>query len=1471
MKRNAVLQPSQNTSALHPISTASLRGYVKSEKAGLGLSGIRVAWQASLHSELLGKVTSVTLGEGVSGADGVFDIYLNDDQKSREAFSLLDHSKGTTSHVVVKDAALRADHVEILDFAQTVLITVAAHTSKAPKATKADWALVADFMAVNRFGLTQDLVNQVAQPSRDSPVANWSSSTRLKAMDEISEAAEKLGGISQLSGFIDFEKLGVGDIGGLFEGQLKIPEGQSGSWFPPVLKSETQLYRDYLRGIWVAAARVMHGDKPETNSDDVGQIDLVSQLNNRLFQDFETTDGSPQSAAKLTAAILTKCLTAKTSKGGFGLLANQIPLKANDISDEQYLAALVVLSGVSATELRNRLRVSFDRAAGETTSNIQLNVDALRGFLSDSWQAPQDPFSMPPDIKEKNPRPIVFNPFSGKAPFYLQYEEWRDRRKPFYCENGFDIRRTIPNFTPDYRGRFSDWFKTNLPATALDINAATDDKSFFHELFRTGQGDAAASLWVLWLFAFVDGLNDAINKIDVGEYDAALNLLYQLASDASLHSNAAYERGWYRDEFDWHNLDSNSNTVSYNRPLTLASRSQVSTKSVSGLRALEDFFQPPPLPSSVVIGGYGDAGLTGKMEKSLPEICTVSLHWLFYVQHIFIPFLQSRIASERGDYAGALRLLGPLTGVITGVAERETDLPYVDPDNAYSRDPFYELFRLQSLPYTVGISYSDRTGKPESIYPISIVTQRVVVNRNEKTVAALDALEKGFALAACEWRFLKIFQGNAMLSWAEEVFRKDDPSSIRRARELYKGVLLLHGEDTGTSPHYPKEGAAISPLAPVIRQGNPAIQAQVARARYGLFLIEAGLNAYGWRNDMVPILRYQSLKNASDALASSAKSAQNDFLSYLGHYEQSQLDMMQAVNLLQKSQASIHIAQENIALATVDVDKAKAQVKEVEQAITAKQQEVNDDESFFKQFKDYLSGAKDSITGLLPLAKANANDSSPAASLGSSEITAAISTGFDKGLVKGAATLGSGAAVLGGMAVFVYASYTSMQGMEAAYNKRGSELQQLQTVALPAAKAQVALKERVVSIANYEKQIAEADYAYATGLVQFERERFLGAEMWGRLAGIANQLMRRYVELGARTGWLAERALAFEQNRTVEIIRKNYSPKSIRGLTGADFLQMDLAELENSRIQGVRLTVPIKHTFSLSNDFPLSFGALKVSGRCSILTEEDTLRLFYTGVYGCRIRAVTVRAVSSDGTVFRGIMRNRGVSLVSTADSSSPQPLIRFPDALPISEFRLRDDMQVFGLPGETLLQFEGSGLTTQWDIVISPQADTSLRALTDVIVTIDGFGLYDDTQFALQPPAASGQSGAILFAASLLDPEGLANLRKNVTDQITMDLTKLRLPASASDRKISNLAFICIGSTPADGSVFALSSGETAAITFLDGITASNAPPFAATNNPSPLNAVCGISLNQSLRISFSQSDMTRCQEIAIYLEYSA
>lgn len=1428
-----------------PAPNIAFYGKTRHKTTGLPISGVELSWIARLNGHFVGKQRAIVLGNAVSGEKGSFCISLNDDPEAVSAYRLLDVSDSSRSEIVATNAGVVSEAVTVRSkMARDIVIEV---ESKAKASAPArQLKSLAEFLAVNRIGAAGELQRQIAEPVRESPVREWSLSARLKSLAELDiEMKDKdiEGGKGQWQS-LDLDIMAGGDLKGSIRDGIIIPDRYPDRPFAE--KSNLALYRDYLRGIWVSAAGFMHEQAAFSSGPVPTRTRLEHQLNNRLHQNFRIWSEIAAPAPRLLAGILKSALAAPTEFGGFGKASTDIPAKATNQSDDDYLAALVTLSGTSRAELEKRFRVSFEPAPGEQTTPIQLNVDALRGFLSDSFQGPVDPYDATPDAKDGARRTIILRSFAGKAPFYLQYEEWLERQKAFHCENLFDVRKTIPYFSPPFRNEFAGMWG----GQDIDYSSRSDDFVENDQVPQRAPEEGVAPIPAR-IFEFIDKLHGAIWQIDNNDYGGAatsLNIL-DVAGGGVLSRLLAHD--FYRSEY----VFQSASYGEMNRAINLEDRAGIDTSTPEGLAALEGFFRAPdfPLYNPFWPTGRPEANIqmdpveTMARNKAKTEFAALCVHWLFYVNQVTIPIQRARIAQALGDHAGAARILCKLTGVVVGVAEPETPDVYNDMSNtAQSSDHFRWLFRLDSLPYTTTIFYSERTDRKESRYPLPLTS----FDRG-----ARSSLMERFTISPCEWRAYKLAQGRAMLDWADQLFRNDEPSSIRRARELYKGVLILHGVDPGIFPQYPKEGEWPMSLVTII--SNPAIRAQVARANHGLFLIKERLNAYGWRDDMVPILRYRPLKDNSDALATSAKSAQNEFLTYTASFEQSQLDRMQAAVLIEKANATVKIADEQIAIGRHDVQSAQKQVKELEKQIEKKQEEIDDKDSIFNQFSDYLSGLKKAAKNMKGDGKEKKS--------GEGDFTGYMETGF---WMKSFSALGVGAGYIAGIGLFYYASYVSMEGMEKEANKRGSELKKMRDTALPAAKAQVMVKQRMLTIANLQKQIAEADLQYAKALSLFHRDRFLSAETWAKLASLAEQMMAFYVDTGARMGWLAERALAFEQSREINIIRKNYLPRAMRGVTGADVLQADLASLENSRLLGLKLTMPIKHSVSLARQFPLAFGALKSTGRCSFFTEEAFLRSRYPGLFGARIRAVTVAVGTAGATAFRGVLRNRGVSSVGTDADGNEQILLRFPDALPISEFRLERDMQVFGLPGETLMQFEGSGFTSQWDIALF-EGDDSLDELIDVEITFDGFAFYNDDLFVEPPTVQAPTGGTVLFAGSRLNPVGLDAVMTGEAQQLTIDLTGLAALSGSGNRVISNVALISLGTAPA-GIQVAPAQGATTNVVFnAEGIAASNAPPFDSTDGENALNALQGVPLDQAFTLTFEQGDWSKLDDIVFYVEY--
>lgn len=1421
------------------LSLRQLRGTLQEARSGLPLGGVRVAWLVKQGDGPDAVLLRMALG--ITDSEGAFTLEREATPDAERAVCMLAHDPAAQGELHLLDASGEAAATFQLERGEAEAALRLAGDE--PPAAE-DWATLGNWLQTNRQVLTDRLAEQLLLPEPDSPTQLWPVTARAAALAQIApllgQAPAGLDTVPLDERPIDFSKLTTGDVIGAVRSFDRI--GAFGQRIEPDLafwrseRSEAVLYRDYLRGVCTTAAQRMYGFLDwQLRLPPVPESLLVRQLAMRLHQDFRTGDDQPALAAGQLAGIIAQALVAPKNRGGFGLTAAQLPQRGA-LDEAAWLDALVAAAGVSRQELRNRYRVRFDRAPEESISPVWLNVEALIGFMADTWQALPEPFPAFPAVigntGQPLQEPIVFPLYLGHAPFFLHFNEWKDRQARFFPENLHDPRRCLPVFAGGseayFRGRLE-----RLRTWPSELWGQQDDGPIasLAELH-------AAAQWITDMLPTETLLRDAVVAMDAQNRVTMQDLLVQV--EALLRKRPPVF------------VAGQATRTPAGRDVRVTARARGKVDNKRQLDAFEAWFDLGREISAV------------KANDDLWRAVALLDQHLWWIENILLPWMRATAAADAGDDAAAIRLLARITGFWVGAAD-PTSAPGHPPEDLYR--PF--LYVTGGLPYTLRQAYDEglRT-RPASAFLTP-------------PPGAPDFSNGHAALHVFELRFFSLAQGEAMLRWADGLFRTDDPDLVRRARELYKGVILLHGEDAGIDPQWPWQGVGLgirrwagSPEQSLIRAaftGNPAIAAQVARSRLALFQIERGLNAFGYAPDLVPLLRYRPLKAAADLFAERARSAQADLLTYQARFEDAQIETWRTEALGTKAGAAVAIAGERSEIAKVDVAKAEAQVKAVEAQIAAKQAEINDADSLFNQFKTFLGGIKDAAGGLGEAGLKVLKDDSPAQQIGAKEIGAALGKAVEGGSAKAAvAGLGTGFGMAFAFGAFAYAGYTGIQSIVDADNKRRAELTSLRDGALPAAKAAVRLKQRDVEISRLEGVIAQADLDLARKLVRFQRERFLNAELWRRMAGLARRLLQRYLDMAARAGWLAERALAFEQVRDVRVMRLAYGAASQRQVGGPDLLQADLAELEAQRLHGIRLRVPLRHTISLARDLPLTFGRLKKIGKASFSTDEAVLRRAYPGTFGHRIRAVTIDVQAGGGATPRGMLLNHGISEVGGPGAGPGSVLVRFPDGLPLSEFRLREDMWVHGLPGEALMQFEGSGFGTAWDLVLPPGgAPLGLTALTDVLLTFDLDAGYDPAA-SVPPP---GKDGAVLMAASAFDAAGLATLRAAAGPaRIRFDLGLLPRATGAAGT-ISNLAVLAVGPTGPDLPMKLRGGGRSASFALQEGIAASNAGKLAS-GAALPLNALVGLPADAVLELELDRtgvaSALRALDDVLLFVERS-
>lgn len=563
---------------------------------------------------------------------------------------------------------------------------------------------------------------------------------------------------------------------------------------------------------------------------------------------------------------------------------------------------------------------------------------------------------------------------------------------------------------------------------------------------------------------------------------------------------------------------------------------------------------------------------------------------------------------------------------------------------------------------------------------------------------------------------------------------------------------------------------------------NPAILAQQMRARIGLTQIDAGLNYFGYPHFLVPLLRYPPLATAAQRFAALAKQSEQDFLEYKEKAEREELALIKARGVVAAAALRVQIEDERIAVARDNVVQAGIQVQQVKDQIAAKQAEIADGDSLCTQVGDFFSGLKDFFSGVPDKAKDYVG----------SDYSAAF------GISKASAGATAGAGVVGGMALFGIGAAVSLSGMADTANGRVAALKKLQNQNLPMAQANLDARQRELSIAQMQKAVATLEFMTEQEVLHYSQAKALNVDLWCRLSSAMARLLSRYLDIGAMTGWLAERALSYDQDRNIRILRLNYADHQPFGLLGADALQLDLSLLEKEYLAAAQQKLPIKWTLSLAKEFPLEFGRLKKTGACSFLTGSAPLDLAYPGSFGHRIRAVKVSpVVPVSDPLPRGSLSNSGISLVDDAEAGNQHFVIGLPGTMPLSEYDLEPDAQLFQIPGKALLPFEGSGIDTFWTLEYPFAANAGgLGSLADVEIVFYLEAQHSDSLRAdLMAQGAAASSRTALFSARHLFAKSLNTFTSGAGgNALKFDITEALLPMAETGRLVTNVGVCFIG-----------------------------------------------------------------------------
>lgn len=342
-----------------------------------------------------------------------------------------------------------------------------------------------------------------------------------------------------------------------------------------------------------------------------------------------------------------------------------------------------------------------------------------------------------------------------------------------------------------------------------------------------------------------------------------------------------------------------------------------------------------------------------------------------------------------------------------------------------------------------------------------------------------------------------------------------------------------------------------TPRTALIRPSACSAMLLTEHAQLRLDAIANHLNFLGIHDEYVPAHRFKALFDAALRLAERATVLESRYLQFKDRAEVETLNQAEAAHLSELATASREIAEERAAEAVLNVRLARGQVGAAGAALMDARAASD---LFGQTYKIGIQQFADQFSFGLSL-------SGP-------------SIGFSWGGL---------ASTMAGQG---YEDVFRLQKFEYEARVRQAEgtLRQLE-FARAIAEVEQLIAAKTVELEHFRER-------FTADRVRFLSEREMNASHWYRLAGIYRELLDNVLQSAARWAWLAERALEFEINHRVELIRMDYHSMPL----GSERLVGDIEVLQ-TRLMEFReryRDVPniIEREFHLSRDFHEAFVAL---------------------------------------------------------------------------------------------------------------------------------------------------------------------------------------------------------------------------------------------------------------------------------------
>lgn len=513
---------------------------------------------------------------------------------------------------------------------------------------------------------------------------------------------------------------------------------------------------------------------------------------------------------------------------------------------------------------------------------------------------------------------------------------------------------------------------------------------------------------------------------------------------------------------------------------------------------------------------------------------------------------------------------------------------------------------------------------------------------------------------------------------------------------------------------------------------NPLLARQKRRACILLDHLANCRNILGYPEDFVPERRFAFLLQTARQLGELALAAEKDLLSYRQNFEQESFSLLQAVNQLAAAEATANIERLKADNALAEIGQAQLQVGQAQFSVQHYDTLLANGLSLWE---GVALGAAWTSAGLSTLSVLPAVAGVALAAVG----VGAAATGI--GSVPGAAMATVGAAgsllsaVTGGISGGAQAAgaISGAAAMTASFERRAEDWRYQRGLALHSAAIAEGMVRQAIGrhlVALAERDLADLGRHSAADVVQFLSAKFMNREMWAWMQRTIREEYRRRLNYAINAAFIAERALAFEQQHAVDIVRFDYFDPRRDGLLGANQLMTDLAALEVTRQQQEVRKLQMSKNISLASAMPADFQMFREgTGRLPFRT---LLRWFdedFPGHYLRLIRGVRVTVVALlpplDG--IHATLTNGGLSRVVLGPPFAETTIRAMPEQAAYSSAYQATGVFQLEYQGEYRMPFEGSGVEVDWVLELPRAANAfDFRTIADVILTIDYTALAD-------------------------------------------------------------------------------------------------------------------------------------------------